>query len=175
MPVEFVINAVNPKAIAFMLAAVVLPVLISGVVAYFIARRAREPRVGRIVLAYVAVLSIGILGATLWQLSAVNIKLDTAALEVGGGLYRVSVPMAQIDRNAVRQWTAEDAGYAPKWRTNGIGMPGVSLGWFTSNQSKIFAAITDRDNIVIIPTRAGYTILASPDHPQAFVDTIRAL
>jgi len=54
-------------------------------------------------------------------------------------------------------------------------MPGVSLGWFTSNESKIFAAITDRDNIVIIPTNAGYTILASPDHRQEFVDTIRAL
>jgi len=39
----------------------------------------------------------------------------------------------------------------------------------------IFAALTDRGNIVIIPTNAGYPILASPDNPQEFVDKIRAL
>jgi len=175
MPVEFVINAANAKAITFLLSAVALPLLATGVVVYFIARKAQQLLVGYIALAGVVVLAVGIVGAIFWQLSAVNMKLDAAALDVGGGLYRVSVPMAQIDRNEVRQWTAEDAGYAPKWRTNGIGMPGVSLGWFTSSQSRIFAAITDRDNIVIIPTRAGYTILASPDHPQEFVEKIRAL
>jgi len=175
MPVEFIINAINSKAITFMLVVVAFPLMGSGVVVYFIARKAQQLLVGHLVLAGVSVLAIGIVGGIFWQLSAVNMKLDAAALEVGGGLYRVSVPMEQIDRGAVRRWTAEDAGYAPKWRTNGIGMPGVSLGWFTSNQSRIFAAVTDQENVVIIPTTAGYTILASPDHPQAFVDTIRAL
>jgi len=115
-------------------------------------------------------------GVGFWQLSSVKIRLDAQTLVVGEGLYQVSLPMEQIDRSAVRQWTREeDDGYAPGLRTNGIGMPGMALGWFTSKRSKIFAAITQQDNVVIIPTTAGYTILASPDHPHEFVEKIHAL
>jgi len=73
----------------------------------------------------------------------------------------------------VRRWSAEDVGWKPKWRTNGIALPGLALGWFTSKQSTIFAAITDWQRVVLIPTTDGYTILASPDDPDGLVAALR--
>jgi len=166
MSVEFAINSFNWKTIIFLL---VIAVLLGGTF-WFIHAKAQK-------IVSVSTLALGVIvfGLILWQVSSVHMKLDASTLVVGGGLYRVTVPMEQIDRSAVRQWTAEDAGYTPRWRVNGIGMPGFALGWFTSKQSKIFAAIAREDHVVVIPTTDGYTILASPDDPQGFVDKIRAL
>jgi len=166
MPIEFAINPFNWKTITSLL---VIGALFAAALFFMNGRVRQTTFLGA------AVIGVLIFCLILWQISTTNIKLETATLVVGGGLYRVSVPMEQIDRSAVRQWSAEDIGYKPRWRVNGIGMPGFSLGWFTSKQSKIFAAVANRDNVVIIHTTAGYTILASPDDPQGFVDKIRAL
>jgi len=170
MSIEFAISSFNWKTIASL---VVIGLVIGGLIwsgLFFANFKSQQ------------VLTIGTVGLGLvifclifWPISSVKIKLDAAALVVGSGLYQVTVPMGQVDRSAVRRWTEEDVGYKPRWRVNGIGMPGFSLGWFTSKQSKIFAAISDRENVVVIPTSAGYTILASPSNPQEFVDKIRAL
>jgi len=146
MSIEFSIHIFNWKTIASL---IVIGVLIAWAI-FFVDYGPRG-------IAYFASISLGsvIFCLILWQVSSTHIKLEPTALVVGGGLYRVDIPMEQIDRSAVRRWTQEDIGYKPRWRTNGIGMPGFSLGWFTSKQSKIFAAISDRDNLVIIPTSAG--------------------
>jgi len=169
MPVEFAISSFNWKTIASLL-------VIGALIAYaFLFTNSSSQQI--VFVGFVGTIAIGVIifGLIVWHVSSAHMKLDTASLVVGGGLYRVSVPMEQIDRTTVRRWTEDDIGYKPGWRLNGIGMPGFALGWFTSKQSKIFAAIANRDNLVVIPTRAGYTILASPDHPQDFVDKIRAL
>jgi len=176
MPVEFAINAFNWKAIVFFVLVVVLPLFVTGIIVCFMLYKAQQIMLAKVIFCAIIILVGALCSVGFWQLSSVKIRLDAQTLVVGGGLYQVSLPMEQIDRSAVRQWTTEeDDGYAPGLRTNGIGMPGVALGWFISKRSKIFAAITQQDNVVIIPTTAGYTILASPDHPHEFVKKIHAL
>ena len=47
-------------------------------------------------------------------------------------------------------------------RTNGIGMPGYSVGWFrTAGGDKAFAAVTARNPVLYIPTREDYVVLIS--------------
>jgi len=175
MSTEFAIHALNPTTLMFLLLAVVLPLLISGGVVYVLSRRAQQMLIGQMALAGAGLLALGIAGAVLWQLSMVKVKVEPAALEVGGGWYRVSVPMAQVERSQVRRWTAEEADDRPTWRRNGIGMPGVSLGWFASEQSNIFAVLTPGREVVVIPTTAGYTIWVTPDDPERLMAAIRAL
>jgi len=172
---EFAIHALNARAVTFLLLAVLLPLLAGGVLVSVISHKAQQARCGNVVMLSVVVLAAVIAGALFWQLSSIRLKMDATTLEVGGGLYRVSLPMAQVERSAVRVWSADDADYVPTWRSNGIGMPGVSLGWFTSKQSKIFAAYAHGEPRVLIPTRAGYVMIVSSDDPQRLVETIRAL
>ena len=65
--------------------------------------------------------------------------------------------------------------YRPSWRTNGVGLPGYSAGWFKlSNGQKALAFLTDRTRVVYLPTRAGYVLLLSVASPQEFLRALRA-
>jgi len=144
MSIEFAVDAINWKSISFVVFVMALPLLVVGFIAYIVVNKTQGGMLlGKFVSAGTVALAIIIFGVGLWQLSSVAVKLGPANLVVGGGMYQLSVPVESIDRNSVRVWTKSDNGYSPGWRTNGIDMPGLSLGWFSSKQGKIFAVITN--------------------------------
>lgn len=56
-------------------------------------------------------------------------------------------------------------------RTNGLGMFGYSVGWFTlANGSQAIAAITDRRRVVYLEQSDGNSIMFSCQDPARFVD-----
>ena len=64
--------------------------------------------------------------------------------------------------------------FKPSIRTNGIGLPGYQEGWFNLNngrQGLLF--VTDRSQVVYIPTKQGYALLLSPKQPEEFLDMIK--
>lgn len=63
---------------------------------------------------------------------------------------------------------------SPKLRTNGIGLPGYSAGWFRLNSGeKALVFVTDPKRVVYIPTRRSYALLLSVDDPEGFVTTLK--
>jgi len=60
------------------------------------------------------------------------------------------------------------------WRTNGIGLPGYSAGWFKlKNGEKALAAVTDPRKVAFIPTREGYAVLVSIEEPVLLVEALK--
>ncbi len=59
----------------------------------------------------------------------------------------------------------------PTRRTNGLGLPGLGLGWFRlANGEKALVALSSRDRVVYIPTDEGYSLLFSIERPEAFLE-----
>jgi hypothetical protein len=51
---------------------------------------------------------------------------------------------------------------APRWRTNGIGLPGFRAGWFRlRNNDKALVLLTDPFQVTYLPTSEGYVLLVS--------------
>ncbi len=51
---------------------------------------------------------------------------------------------------------------APRWRTNGIGLPGFRAGWFRlRNSDKALVLLTDPFHVTYLPTSEGYVLLIS--------------
>jgi hypothetical protein len=51
---------------------------------------------------------------------------------------------------------------APRWRTNGIGLPGFRAGWFRlRNSDKALVLLTDPFHVTYLPTGDGYVLLVS--------------
>ena len=51
---------------------------------------------------------------------------------------------------------------APRWRTNGIGLPGFRAGWFRlRNNEKALVLLTDPFHVTYLPTSEGYVLLIS--------------
>ena len=67
-----------------------------------------------------------------------------------------------------------DTQYQGKWRTNGLGLPDYSLGWFAlKNEEKALLFVTDKRKVVYIPTRSGFSVLLSTPTPDAFIKALQ--
>ena len=59
-------------------------------------------------------------------------------------------------------------------RINGIGLPGYASGWFRpSGGGRALLFVTDRAEVVALPTALGYTLLLSPADPSAFLTALK--
>lgn len=107
--------------------------------------------------------------ATFFQLYVSKVRVFADHLVAGGGMYKVRIPLAQIDADGASMLSASDK-KSPGWRLNGIGIPGYCQGWFSGpRRKKVFAVLTSRRNIVYVPTSAGFDLMLTLDDPESFL------
>lgn len=64
--------------------------------------------------------------------------------------------------------------YAPKRRTFGTGLPGYASGWFRlRNGEKALLYLTQRRDVVYVPTLDDYALLLSVDEPERFIASLQ--
>ena len=62
----------------------------------------------------------------------------------------------------------------PRLRTLGTGLPGYRAGWFRlRNGEKALLYLTDESRAVYVPTTAGYSVIVSPQDPDAFLAALK--
>lgn len=103
-----------------------------------------------------------------------NIEIEGHQLRVTGAFYSVALVLSEI-RGEPRLIDAKsDSATQLVVRTNGIGLPGLQIGWFRlRNGEKCFAYITD-EHPVYIQTKKGYSLLISVRSPDALMANIRS-
>lgn len=104
-----------------------------------------------------------------------SFEVSSEGLRVRGSLYGRMIPASQLRLEEAQVVNLEATQeLRPKWRTNGVGLPGYSAGWFRlRNREKALVFLTDRKHAIYIPTTEGYVILISPGDPEAFVESLR--
>lgn len=151
------IDGINWKSLATLM-------VIIGVVGFFF----RGAPASKAVLMAAALVFV-VISFVFVQMALVKARITDNSLVIGGGLYQVRLPLRDVFPSEAA--FAQNGG-VPKlsWRTNGIGMPGLSLGWFrTSDGEKVFGAVTDPKRALRLPTSLGYDIIVSPRDPQQFL------
>ncbi|MBM7131009.1 PH domain-containing protein [Dyella mobilis] len=114
--------------------------------------------------------TLPITAAMLYQVRSVSISLKSRQLTIGGGAYKVTVPVNTIDLNAI---TSDLPRGIMVLRANGIGMPGFRLGWFRSaNGRKVFALSTGSD-LLYLPTSGPYDVVLSTPQKAELVSQLR--
>ncbi|MFH1754886.1 MAG: PH domain-containing protein [Candidatus Latescibacterota bacterium] len=132
------------------------------------------------VAAAVLVVMLGVfllLGYMAYASRHAEFVLSKDGLRIKRDLYGRLVPLSSIVFEQVRTLDLnKDREFRLKWRTNGAGMPGYQAGWFKlRNGEKALAFVTDRQRVVYIPTRDGYSVLLSVAHPNQFEEACRAI
>ncbi len=126
----------------------------------------------------VGILLLGILillGYTAWSSRNVRFELNPSGLRISGDMYARFIPESSLVIDQISALhLGRDENYRLKWRTNGVGMPGYSSGWFKlKNGEKALVFVTDQTRVVRIPTRDGYSILMSVAKPEKFIQVCR--
>ncbi len=102
--------------------------------------------------------------------------ISDSALRISNTFYGRSIPLSSINTDGVAIVNMKgDRAYKPTLRTNGIGMPGYAAGWFRLREKgKALLFVTDRENVVYLPTSEGYSVLLSVDRPREFMEALRS-
>jgi hypothetical protein len=111
-----------------------------------------------------------------WSARQVRFEVSSEGLRIRSAFYGRSVPLQDL---VVEQASIvdlrTDGQHQLSWRTNGLGLPGYSAGWFkTKSGDKALAFVTARDRVVSLPTRQGYSLLLTVAKPGEFLDALRS-
>ena len=127
----------------------------------------------------IALLLVGLLclfGYIFYSTRHVTFEVTAEGLRIRGDLYGRLVPRASLllDRASVLNLN-EQRDYALSVRTNGIGLPGYSSGWFTlKNGDKALAFVTKCDSVLYVPTNDGYVVVLSTPEPKLLLAALRS-
>ena len=101
-----------------------------------------------------------------------SVTVDETALTLKAPFYGRSIDLPRIRFEEARVVNVDSASpVRPRVRTNGIGLPGLGIGWFKLvNGEKALVALSSRDRVVYVPTDEGYSLLFSLERPEAFLE-----
>ena len=116
------------------------------------------------------VLSIGLIDA----IKNSTLILSDSELIIKSFLYGRKIPLENILVNEVKKINLnENQDYSISYRTNGMRMPNMSLGWMKlKNGQKALAFITDKNSVVSIPT-GDFVVLFSMTNIDEFIGKIK--
>lgn len=101
-----------------------------------------------------------------------SVVVDEATLTLKAPFYGRSIDLPRIRFDEARVVNVDSSSdVRPKLRTNGIGLPGLGVGWFKlANGERALVALSSRNRVVYVPTDDGYSLLFSIERPEAFLE-----
>jgi hypothetical protein len=114
---------------------------------------------------YALVALVAVLALIAGHMYAAKVRFDAVGLHIGAGLYRNHVRWSDIV--GVVRGPAETR---LRWRTNGIGLPGFSLGWFrTVDKRVVFAATGPTHDAIRLYLRGAHDVIVGVGEPDALM------
>lgn len=97
--------------------------------------------------------------------------VDEQAVRISNSLYGRTIDLTDLHLDQARLVDlATSPELSPRWRTNGIGLPGRQSGWFRlRNGKKALLFLTRQNRILYIPSNSDYVLMLSPDNAESFL------
>ncbi|MEO8133308.1 MAG: hypothetical protein ABI831_04970 [Betaproteobacteria bacterium] len=107
-----------------------------------------------------------------WALHRRSLTLTDSDLIVRAGFYSRTLPRRSLLTGKAEQVSLLDRReFAPRLRTNGIGLPGFRAGWFRlRNNERALVLLTNPFGVTYLPTSEGYALLVSTTTLLAALD-----
>jgi hypothetical protein len=104
-----------------------------------------------------------------------RVEISSDRIKLVGDLWGREIPVGLLNVSAARVMDLNASSeYLPKRRTLGTGLPGYSSGWFRlQNGEKALVYLTQRRNVVYLPTSDGYSLLLSVEDPKGFIEKLQ--
>jgi hypothetical protein len=125
-----------------------------------------------IIIIPLIILTFGIINS----MKNTTINLSENELIIKSMFYGRKIPLENIIINGIKKINLEEnTEYNISIRTNGISIPGFKSGWMRlKNGEKALTFITDKNNVVLIPTK-DYLLLFSMNNIDEFINKIKEI
>lgn len=126
-----------------------------------------------ILLPFVVLLAIGVglLGRTLYGSRNASFSVGDNGLDFHGDVYGRHLDWSDLLVDSARIVDlAREPSLRPRTRRIGTALPGYNSGWYTlQNGEKALLYVSARDRVIYLPTTKGYSVLLSPEAPEAML------
>jgi hypothetical protein len=104
-----------------------------------------------------------------------RLEVSTRGLEIDGGIFRKTIPMAELQVPMARVVDlTQEPGLRPALKIYGVGLPTYRSGWFRlKDGEKAAVALSRPDLAVYVPTTKGYAVLVSPGDMAGFLGALQ--
>lgn len=127
-----------------------------------------------LILAALPVIIVVFVVAMIFSAWKYTLEIKDGQLTIKSFFYNTCLDIADIDTANARVVSLKRDGIKIKWRTNGIGLPGLSIGWFRGEGNRKYKMyVTLQDQVLLLPTHKGYTILFSTDQGPAIIQELQ--
>lgn len=150
--------------------AFVINLIILAVIMLLVWRRSM-PALARQVTAGLLLATVGFFGWMYWQANHAQLVLTATSLKLQLPLYSREIALSDLqpDKAKIINLQTDDT-VALSWRTNGVGLPGYSLGWFALQpEGRALVAIADKQQVLMLPTTLGFSVLLSMPQPETLL------
>ena len=114
------------------------------------------------------------LGWAAWSTRNSRAEITPAGLRLVGDLWGRTIPLDRLELDDARVVDLRgEPDLAPHRRTMGTALGNYSAGWFRLRSGeKALLYLSDRRQVVYIPTLDGYSLLLSQSEPQRFLEAL---
>ena len=104
-----------------------------------------------------------------------RVEIENERLRLVGDFWGRSIPLELLNISEVRIVDLNNRSeYLPKFRTLGTGLPGYASGWFRlHNGEKALVYLTQRKQVIYIPTSLDYSLLLSVEQPERLIGILQ--
>ncbi len=136
------------------------------------------PKKAKYASAGMVIAVLGLLSWVFYKAHDTSVRLTSSTMLVDIPLYRVELPRQSLVPTEAKivSLGGDDA---PKlsYRSNGVGMPGYSLGWFkladaSDRTDKALLSVTGDGQVLVLPTTEGYLLILSLEQPEALLASL---
>ena len=126
------------------------------------------------VIGIVIIPVILIMGLVAYSAINTRFEINGEGLHIKRAIYGRFIPKESIIVENSRILNLNvDSELKPVRRTNGIGLPGYSEGWFRlANGERALLFVSDRVNVIYLPTTEGYSVLLSTVNFEEFLESL---
>lgn len=118
---------------------------------------------------------VALLVFIMWRAQHTEFVVTEHEIAIKGVIFSRRIPMSAVVADSISvESLTKPSPYALSYRTKGTSVPGYHAGWFRmKNGGKALAYVTAKERVVVVPTTAGYTLLASAADPDGFIAKLR--
>ncbi len=113
---------------------------------------------------------VAVMAFSAWKYT---LEVKDGQLTIKSLFYNTRLNVTEIDLANAKVVSLKRDGIKIKWRTNGMGLPGLMVGWFRGEGGKYKMYVTNRDQVLFLPTQKGYTILFSTSQGPEIIKELR--
>ena len=126
------------------------------------------------VIGIVIIPVILIMGLVAYSAINTRFEINDEGLHIKRAIYGRFIPKESIIVENSRILNLNvDSELKPVRRTNGIGLPGYSEGWFKlANGERALLFVSDRVNVIYLPTTEGYSVFLSTVNFEEFIESL---